>query len=171
MGLRTSVRVVGGPSDMPTSLRSRRAELLKCYNHARSSRGAWRSLVAHLLWEQGVGGSNPLAPTAKPHRGCSSTVEPQPSKLVMGVRFPSPALSLSALQLFTLLMDWEFARRSRLRPKPAGRDQRPRDPTTSLRESARCRAYHIPPRPAKPAPSDLLSRQLVSTRIAEMLKC
>src|ERR687896_372612 len=59
--------------------------------------GAWRSLVAHLLWEQGVGGSNPLAPTAKsarPHRepcGCSSTVEPQPSKLVMGVRFPSPA--------------------------------------------------------------------------------
>src|SRR5258706_16121672 len=25
--------------------------------------GAWRSLVAHLLWEQGVGGSNPPAPT------------------------------------------------------------------------------------------------------------
>ena len=25
--------------------------------------GAWRSLVAHLFWEQGVGGSNPLAPT------------------------------------------------------------------------------------------------------------
>ncbi len=68
-------------------------------------RGAWRSLVAHLLWEQGVGGSNPLAPTAraggikrisaKPPRGCSSTVEPQPSKLVMGVRFPSPALAPS----------------------------------------------------------------------------
>src|ERR671920_1779344 len=60
--------------------------------------GAWRSLVAHLLWEQGVGGSNPLAPTAKlagPRTepcGCSSKVEPQPSKLVMGVQFPSPAL-------------------------------------------------------------------------------
>ncbi len=26
-------------------------------------RGVWRSLVAHLLWEQGVGGSNPSTPT------------------------------------------------------------------------------------------------------------
>ena len=25
--------------------------------------GVWRSLVAHLLWEQGVGGSNPSTPT------------------------------------------------------------------------------------------------------------
>jgi hypothetical protein len=27
--------------------------------------GAWRSLVAHLLWEQRVAGSNPAAPTTK----------------------------------------------------------------------------------------------------------
>jgi hypothetical protein len=83
-------------------------------------RGAWRSLVAHLLWEQGVGGSNPLAPTAKacgttrtsakPPRGCSSTVEPQPSKLVMGVRFPSPALAprvLAALAAEEQDVDYE----------------------------------------------------------------
>lgn len=25
--------------------------------------GKWRSLVAHLFWVQGVGGSNPLFPT------------------------------------------------------------------------------------------------------------
>jgi hypothetical protein len=31
--------------------------------------GAWRSLVAHLLWEQDVGGSNPLAPTSLPKPG------------------------------------------------------------------------------------------------------
>ncbi len=27
--------------------------------------GAWRSLVAHLLWEQRVAGSNPVAPTRR----------------------------------------------------------------------------------------------------------
>ena len=26
--------------------------------------GVWRGLVAHLLWEQRVGGSNPLAPSS-----------------------------------------------------------------------------------------------------------
>ena len=32
-----------------------------------------------------------------PPRGCSSMVEPQPSKLKTRVRFPSPALSLAAV--------------------------------------------------------------------------
>jgi hypothetical protein len=29
----------------------------------RRSYGEWRSLVAHLLWEQRVAGSNPVSPT------------------------------------------------------------------------------------------------------------
>jgi hypothetical protein len=33
--------------------------------------GMWRSLVAHLLWEQGVGGSNPLIPTTLSWYGVS----------------------------------------------------------------------------------------------------
>ena len=27
--------------------------------------GVWRSLVAHLVWDQGVQGSNPCTPTRK----------------------------------------------------------------------------------------------------------
>ncbi len=34
--------------------------------------GTWRSLVAHLLWEQGVGGSNPPVPTSTSQGGSSS---------------------------------------------------------------------------------------------------
>ena len=50
--------------------------------------GTWRSLVARLLWEQDVAGSNPVVPTS---RGCGSMVELKPSKLLTRVRFPSPA--------------------------------------------------------------------------------
>ena len=40
--------------------------------HKTKKIGAWRSLVAHLLWEQGVGGSNPLAPTRNDSSGIFS---------------------------------------------------------------------------------------------------
>ena len=65
--------------------------------------GTWRSLVARLLWEQDVAGSNPVVPTS---RGCGSMVELKPSKLLTRVRFPSPAplkpqvRALSALTFF-----------------------------------------------------------------------
>jgi hypothetical protein len=35
-----------------------------CSSNKGCSLGVWRSLVAHLLWEQGAGGSNPLTPTS-----------------------------------------------------------------------------------------------------------
>ena len=55
------------------------------------------AVVAHLLWEQEVGGSSPPSPTPPvvrwcTTRGCSSMAEPQTSNLMTRVRFPSPAL-------------------------------------------------------------------------------
>src|SRR5579885_1049020 len=45
-------------------------------------RGAWRSLVAHLLWEQDVGGSNPLAPTIRGGRMARARIF-RPAKTAM----------------------------------------------------------------------------------------
>lgn len=50
--------------------------------------GKWLSLVERLVWDQDVAGSNPVFPTTC---RCSLVVKLQPSKLVMWVRFPSPA--------------------------------------------------------------------------------
>jgi hypothetical protein len=35
--------------------------------------GVWRSLVAHLVWDQGVQGSNPCTPTKK-HQGTAAFI-------------------------------------------------------------------------------------------------
>ncbi len=45
------------------ALRAARRLLCECYTAQPVAR-VWRSLVAHLLWEQGAGGSNPLTPTS-----------------------------------------------------------------------------------------------------------
>lgn len=49
--------------------------------------GAWRSMVAHLLWEQGVAGSNPVAPTRITQKDSSTA----------GVLFFCPSFSPSPL--------------------------------------------------------------------------
>ena len=46
----------------------------RLYFEGLSSVGTWRSLVAHLLWEQRVAGSNPAVPTIK----------------IKGLRIPGP---------------------------------------------------------------------------------
>ena len=66
--------------------------------------GAWRSPVAHLLWEQGVGGSNPLAPTSfGPAAGGGAGYRAVPRGSVAGRSRPrepsSRALPVSASRL------------------------------------------------------------------------
>ena len=61
----------------------------------------WRSLVARLLWEQDVAGSNPVVPTIC---GCGSMVELKPSKLMTRVRFPSPAPDLLRPRILFLVV-------------------------------------------------------------------
>ena len=52
------------------------------------------AVVAHLLWGQAVGGSNPPSPTGYSRASCGrrSKAGPQISILTMPVRFRSPAL-------------------------------------------------------------------------------
>jgi hypothetical protein len=49
------------PEDRPAPLPLEEQPRLRRENH-----GTWRSLVAHLLWEQGAAGSNPAVPIETP---------------------------------------------------------------------------------------------------------
>ena len=66
--------------------------------------GTWRSLVAHLLWEQGVASSNLAVPTSTTRAGVAQLVEHQPSKLrVAGSKPVSRSIFISLpLRSFTL---------------------------------------------------------------------
>ena len=60
-----------------------------------TSTGCGSAWLEHLVWDQGVAGSNPVTPMCDYNFivtcGFSSMVEHQPSKLNTWVRFPSPA--------------------------------------------------------------------------------
>ena len=43
--------------------------------------GVWRSLVAHLVWDQGVAGSNPVTPTGRTPSGDNLSCGRQPIAL------------------------------------------------------------------------------------------
>ena len=53
--------------------------------------GTWRSLVAHLLWEQGVAGSNPVIPRSHINFGNTPLVQ------LVERRFPKPDVVSSSL--------------------------------------------------------------------------
>lgn len=74
-GLRSCPAGGGFSLRQATPLASRRAALAKAgpFAYKTSHHGAWRSMVAHLLWEQGVAGSIPAAPTKKLSAGSICT--------------------------------------------------------------------------------------------------
>ena len=66
------------PPGQATPRAFRTAALAKAgpFAYKTSHHGAWRSMVAHLLWEQGVAGSNPVAPTIHKNRRSAVTSWP-----------------------------------------------------------------------------------------------
>ena len=62
MTLWGSIRMIRAPVRGPVR-RKLAEDLATTADRSVEHGGAWRSLVAHLLWEQRVGGSNPSAPT------------------------------------------------------------------------------------------------------------
>src|SRR5438105_7747735 len=63
--------------------------------------GVWRSPVAHLLWEQGAGGSNPLTPTTRVR---SITRNRAVGALVTGSRKGLPTMKIAALAVAAALL-------------------------------------------------------------------
>lgn len=109
-------------SGQATPLASRRAALAKAgpFAYKTSHHGAWRSMVAHLLWEQGVAGSNPVAPTRITQKDSSTA----------GVLFFCPSFSPSPLSAsFRASLQPPVSRRV---PIPAAPLPSPAPPRTHL---------------------------------------
>ena len=62
-----------------------------CVTNKESATRCGSVWLEHLVWDQGVAGSNPVTSSSDYICRCGSMVEHQPSKLNTWVRFPSPA--------------------------------------------------------------------------------
>src|SRR5262245_3332466 len=69
--------------------------------------GAWRSLVAHLLWEQRVAGSNPAAPTKQTSKDApvAQGIEHRPSKPGVAGSNPAGRAMTHAVKIPVTLVD------------------------------------------------------------------
>ena len=132
--------------------------------------GVWRSPVAHVLWEHGAGGSNPLTPTR-----CGPVVKRlrhRPFTAVTGVRFSSGSP-------FLLGIDWAFSsvgQSSRLITDRSGvqvPEGPPRGPVVQLVSTPACHAggQGFEPPPGRHFLREIDSPACWCSSMAEQLIC
>ena len=121
--------------------------------------GTWRSLVARLLWEQDVAGSNPVVPTSADSLG--EGLRPFPVAWMLRIRVPPPSLFFSSLFAFRLQRGIRsFAPvegRRAAHPFADGRGARVEKRRDGARPFARVQGTVVRPVPSHRPPRPLLS--------------
>ena len=68
-----------------------------------ASSGLWRSLAAHLLWEQGVAGSNPASPTGSDERLLGARATWATCGVARGARLPDRGHGYSIVPVASII--------------------------------------------------------------------